>query len=465
MKTNKDSCFLGYRYFLVLLLVCIPISVGSSASAPNHSRINSETIDFAVFQKALENSEDIKAASIGDSIFEQMEQKYKDNAGFVTPKSKLTAADSLTKRMIFELKKATNRQMLSVADELFDKKDNKNNPLLITPAKSFYETSTELFSKQIRTDEFGDNEKTFLAQYYDLKLRILITAIAKAGQSLAIAKPTFKGTHDYVLVLPLLHASSKNLFNVNILPRWMRQPEQLNIFSDSCLLHFGLPFHAMMIAKQSAQIQEIPFSEVDFYRSEAQKCRESHHHIAANCLRKAIDCVADGDPNMAVSLQFEVVQLWLDSKNYALAASQARKIFETYPNHKESGKAIWLYYYTLLRGGNADEILAHIDKALGDKRCETYKVKLMYIKWWSLHRKQDETARVEILEYEMLKQYGNDPIVAPILLFRAVNILAHQDYNGAYELLTQLVEKFPSTKSAAQAKRVLDRLEVMKGAK
>ena len=106
-----------------------------------------------------------------------------------------------------------------------------------------------------------------------------------------------------------------------------------------------------------------------------------------------------------------------------------------------------------------------VDKALDDKRCEVYKAKLMYIKWWALRRKRDQTARVATLEYELLKQYGNNPMVAPILLSRATDLLASQNYNGAYESLTQLVERFPSTKAAAQAKRMLVKLKDAKGVK
>jgi outer membrane protein assembly factor BamD (BamD/ComL family) len=54
-------------------------------------------------------------------------------------------------------------------------------------------------------------------------------------------------------------------------------------------------------------------------------------------------------------------------------------------------------------------------------------------------------------------------MVAPILLSRATDSLASQNYNGAYESLTQLVEKFPSTNAAAQAKRMLDKLKTTKG--
>lgn len=466
MRTNQGNCFLYCKCFFMPLLVCVTVSAGLTVSVTGDSGIDAEIIDFADFRKAVEALDDVKAISMGDSLFGRLEEKYRGDAGFRAYKSKLNAAEFLAKQMQQQLKKATNAQLFAVADELFhvNSKGAKPPPLSVAPAKRFYETSVGLFSKPVRIATLADEEKSFLAQYYNLKLRVLTSAIAKAGQALAIAEPTFKGTHDYVLVLPLLHATDKKSVNVDVLPRWMQRPEQLVIFSDSCLLHFGSPFHAMMVAKKSAQAQKRAFSELDFYRSTAKKCGKSHPHVGVDCLHKAIDYVPVNELHTTVALQFEIVQLWLDSGTYVLAAGQARKIFETYPNHKESGRAIWLYYYALSRNNNTDEILMNIDKALDDKRCEAYKAKLMYIKWWALRRKRDQAARVAALEYELLKQYGHNPMVAPILLSRATDLLASQNYNNAYELLSELVEKFPSTKAAAQAKRMLVKLKTVKGA-
>lgn len=466
MRTKKDSRVLNFRFFLIVLSVCILVSAGFSASAAKAGRMDAKAASFATFHKALEAPDNSKALSTGNTVFAQLEQKYRGDAGFRAYKSKLNAAEFLAKQMQQQLKRATNERMLSVADELFNKNDATagGNQVSVAPAKSFYETSARLFSRSVRIDNLTDEEKSFLAQYYNLKLRVLTSAIAKAGQALAIAEPSFKGTHDYVLVLPLLHVSDKRSVSVDVLPQWMRRPDELDIFVDSCLLHFGLPFHAMSLARQSAQLQNSSFSEPDFYRSAAKKCGTSRPHIAADCLHRAINHVKDKEPDEAVGLQFEVVQLWLDAKNYPLAASQAHNIFETYPKHKESGKAIWLYYYALSRSNNISQILVGIDKALDDRRCAAYKAKLMYVKWWALRRTRDQVARVAALEYELLKQYGDDPMVAPILLSRVTDSLAKQDYTDAYESLTELLRKFPSTSAAIQGKKMLGKLKAMRAA-
>jgi hypothetical protein len=56
-------------------------------------------------------------------------------------------------------------------------------------------------------------------------------------------------------------------------------------------------------------------------------------------------------------------------------------------------------------------------------------------------------------------------MIAPILLSRVTDLLASQDYTGAYELSTQLVDKFPSTMAATQAKKMLAKLKAMREAK
>ncbi len=470
MRTKKNSCGVNSGRFFTVLSVCIfvgTVSAVSTVSTAKTGGIDAQAVNFAAFHKALEDQDDPKALSAGNTIFAHLEQRFKADAGFRAFKSKLDAAEFLARQMQQQLQKATNMQMFLVADELFDKngKTAGSNQVSIAPAKSFHQTSARLFSRPIRIGDLTDEEKSFLAQYYNLKLRTLTCATAKAGQALAIAEPSFKSTHDYVLVLPLLHVSEPRPVSIDVLPKWMRRPEELDIFADSCLLHFGLPFHAMSFTRKSAQLRKSSFSETGFYRSAAKKCGTSRPHIAADCLQRAIDCVKGKDTDEAVALQFEVVQLWLDSNNYSLAASQAHKISTANPNHEEAGKAIWQYYYSLSRSHNISQILAGIDEALNDRRCAVYKAKLMYIKWWSLRRTRDQITRVAALEHELLRLYGNDPMVAPILLSRATDSLASQDYAGALESLTGLLQKFPSTNAAIQAKKMLGKLNAMKTVK
>jgi hypothetical protein len=467
MNSNETCSYLTYAGLIGVLLTFIPAGVRFLPCLANPDKTYSGVVedDLAAFAASLRTQDDAHAMSLGETIFARLETKYRNDKAFGTLKSKLAASEFLANQMISQLKKAMSTDIVSVADRLFDskKKDGREGVFTPAPAKSFYEMSDKLFSRPVMIDGLEAEEKTFLSRYYNVKLRYLSNLIARAGQALAVADPTFVRTHDYVLVLPLLHAPGDSPFDIGILPQWMRKSEQLHTLSDSCLLRFGLPFHAMTIAKEAAQLQSTSFSQIEFYESVAKKSKESHPNVAADCLNRAIQLVPNGDPDKKVALRFEIVQLWLDSSSFNLSAGEARKIFETYPDHAESGKAIWLYYYSLSRANNVDQILAGIDGALANKPCKAYEPKLMYIKWWSLRRKRDQAHRVAALEYEFLKKYGSDPMVAPILLSRSTDLLAQQDYDGAYESLTTLVEKFPMTKAAAQAKKMLAKLTKTKG--
>ena len=70
-----------------------------------------------------------------------------------------------------------------------------------------------------------------------------------------------------------------------------------------------------------------------------------------------------------------------------------------------------------------------------------------------------------MLEAQLLNEYRADPMVAPILLSRASNALARQDYGQARTTLADLVERFPQTKAATQAQRMLDKLRTTDGVK
>ncbi len=439
---------------LVVAFVLFLIAGGAGGTSAN-------SIEWTDFMEAVSMSDDARALSIGRVLFPALKRKYARDAGFTALESRLNAAEFLAQKMQQQLRRATDARVSAMAGEVAEARNGSpiSGAMPVAPAKRFYETSLTVFSKPVHIVGLSDEERAFLAKYYDLRLRLLTAAVAKAGQGLAITDPDFKGAHDYALVIPLLHASSTRPFNIHVLPSWMQRPEQLDVLSDSCLLHFELPFQAMAAASSSAEMRKVEWSEPDFYRSAAKRCGGGRARVAVECLRKAMEYVPADQTDTIVALRFDVVQVWLEAENYPLAAGEARSLFETYPNHAGTGRAIWLYYYALSRSNNTDEILAGIDDALANDQCKPYELRLMYIKWWALRSQRGQSARVAALEYELLKRYGDDPVVAPILLSRAIDLLASQDYDGAYEILQQLTHKFPSTQVAVQAQRMLERLK------
>lgn len=442
---------------MVLALVLVNIAFGQYSQEPH----------FTGFYQVLEEGSDEQAAQVGQEIFEQIEQKYLSDSGFGALKSKMTAAEFLANQMVAQLKKATGMQMFAVSGELFDDKTrNKNSgSLSILPAKSFYETSKQIFSNRVSIEGLNEDEKKFLARFYDLKLRIFTSAIAKAGQALAIAEPSFRGTYDYVLVLPLLHASETQPVNIDVLPKWMRKSSQLDVFSDSCLLHYGFAYHAQAFARAAAELEQKQFSQESFYRAASKKCSKHLAHVAVDCLKRAIGSLAEEKFDEKIGLKFDIVQTWLDSENFTLAANEAKKIANSFPEHKKCGDAIWLYFYSLSKANNVETILSNIDTAISDSRCCDYSAKLMYMKWWALRKQKNQTAQIAALEHQLITEYSDDVMVAPIMLSRAVDLLAGQDYSGAFALLNQVQEKFPFTAAARHAKKIVEKLKNIQGSK
>jgi hypothetical protein len=454
-STAANGSTAGLRTALVLLLhvaVAVRPTIGSEATE--------QPPDFTGFEQSLEAADDAGAMKIGNTMFSQLQQEYRANAGFGALEAKHKAAEFLAAQMQQQLRKAAGVKLSTVAADVFATSAPASTPTAapVAPARRFFETGAKVFSRPVNVADLTAHHRSFLAKYYNLNLRVLTSSVAKAGQALAIADPDFNGTYDYVLVLPLLHASKDHPVSIEVLPRWMRTPEQIHRLSESCLLTFEQPFFAMALARDAARDQNQPFDALEFYRRASQECRPSHPHVAADCIRRAMELVPENDDDGQMALHFEVIQIWLDAGSYELAASEARTAFESYAAQADAGKAIWLYYYALSRSSSADQILLGIDDALNDKRCRPYRVRLMYVKWWALRRQRDEGARVAAVEHELLTQYGNDPIVAPILLSQATDLLASQAYDEARDRLDQLIERFPSTRAANQARRMVERL-------
>jgi TolA-binding protein len=415
--------------------------------------------EYTAFEMSLKEGVQSQVLSLGKTIFEKLEKKYPANGELRLLRSRMAAAEYVAGQMEAELNKAKERELKSVAGELFaDRGGNEEQNAPIVPARDFYEASMQLFVAAAAMEDFGAEEKAFLWQYYSAKIKALVDSVANAGKALSITDEHFTGMYDYVLVLPLLHASEQTE-NVEMLPDWMRGDEHFSALSESCLLHYGLPFHSMIFARKSAQNKGGTFSEIEFYESAANRCGDSRPQTAAKCLDRAIDLLSPGETDKIMSLRLQAAQLWLDSGKYNEAAVEARKASETYPESTLAGKAIWLHYYALSKTDDTSGLLGPIDGAISDMRCAEYRAKLMYMKWYALRRKLATGPAVVTLENELLSEYGSDPIVAPIMLFKANDLMARQDYENGCELFSSIVEKFPSSEAAAQAAKMMTKLK------
>ena len=345
---NSKSCSASNLKWLTKVMVCLVVYLFADSSMILGEQFNDSSKYVQSFWEAINASNDKQAMLTGDSVFNSLDEKYGGSKNFVALKSRLRMTQMLAARLTNELQSATKKTLQSTALELFEG-GKKSNNITVTPAMHYYKSAKQMFAKPIGINDFSTEEKKFLATYYDLKLRSGISSIAKSGKALAVAEPKFKGTYNYILILPLLHLSDKRPINIEVLPKWIQKPNQLDAISGSCLLHYGLPLHAMMLAKQSADLQGNHFSSVEFYKDAAVKCKAaSHVNVAVECLQRALlSGLPNHEADVVVDLKFEIVQLWIDSKNYSLAAGSAKEIFKDHPDHSNAGRAIWMYYYSL----------------------------------------------------------------------------------------------------------------------
>lgn len=460
-RTNRNTIGNWIPPRSVSWLPCLLFVVLTCTAAKAENDPSQDTAaGYVLFKQALEADKNKEAVAIGSKLLQELERTYRTNVDFGVYKSKLAAAEFLAKQMASHLKKATSKQMFILAVDLFGKSSRERKPVSLMPAKQFYDTSVLLFATPIKIETLSSEGRTFLARYYDLKLRSFASNIAKAGQALTIAEPKFRDTYNYVLVLPLLHVTPEQPVNTDVLPTWMQKADQLRALSDACLLHFAMPFQAMRLSKRAAELsKKTDFSEVDYYKVASRRCGPSQANIAAACLEKIIQATSNDEPDIIMALRLDIAQRWWDSGNYTMAAGKAKEAFKAHSDSNDYGKAVQLYYYALSRSNNTTAILADIDGAILDKRCQAYRPKLMYIKWWALRRERKQEAKIAALEHDLLKTYGNNAMVAPIILSRATVLLAQQEYLSAQSLLAELIEKFPTSKAAIQAQKMQTRLQ------
>ena len=389
-----------------------------------------------------------------ESKFVEIAEKYKTDSGFRAYVSRLKVAQFLAKQMIGQLEDA---KQVKLREAIFS--GGKGKPLSIAPAVDYFNSCESVFRRPITMGSLSSEEKGFLIKYYNWKLRSFCGQIASAGQGLSIAEPGFKNTYDYVLVLPLLHCFGGGELNVEQLPKWMMGSVPLGELYDRVLLHFGNSYQAMVLARERAVRAGEEFSESSFYVTAAKKCGVKKVYAAVDCLNRAI--AASDVVDEKVELLFEINSLWSRNKNYELAAGAVRQIAEKYPEHKEAGRAIWLKHFSLSKCNQSEAILKDIDADLADEMCKEFRTRILYTKWWTLKRMRDMTGRIEAVEYELIRDCGDDAIVAPIFLSRASDLLSGHEYELAALQMKDVIKRFPHTQAAKHADKLLKKLKMM----
>ena len=394
--------------------------------------------------------------------FEKLKGKYSGDTNFKTYMAKLRAAEHLAADMVSQLEKVRKRQLNVFSDTIFGNKaeTEEAEAFLTAPAIKFYKEAKGLFSQPISLHGFSIAEQKFLSSYYNLKLRSLLNEIAETGQALAVAEPSFKGTYDYVLVLPLLHTKDGSSVNVNSLPQWMQQAGILTALSDSCLLHYGFINPALDLAKMACVQRSGSCDDVELYRFLANKCDKHNVNIAVQCLEKAIEYLPDNDLGTVNELRFDIVQRWAQAGSYKLAAGQAKKIAQHIPDSNEGKesllKIIKIYAEQLKFYDDAIEQCRVFLKKFTDSRQAEY---IQFLTGKLTYLNRDYAGAATKLDLFQMK-YPNSPYVSEAMLLGAISQFSEGQTNEAIERFRRIIQKYPDTELTARCKFLIGYAQV-----
>ncbi len=157
-------------------------------------------------------------------------------------------------------------------------------------------------------------------------------------------------------------------------------------------------------------------------------------------------------------LRLKIAECYARCGDYATAIQTCRQIADDLPNTPFYGKTMATYFGYLAREANADQIVKETESTLRDVRCKSYLPQILYLRWWALCKvdRRDEAVRIA---QRLIEQYSDNPCVTPVLLERATDALARQQYDLCHELLTKLTKDFPDTESAKRAEKILSRFK------
>jgi tetratricopeptide (TPR) repeat protein len=418
---------------------------------------------YAEFEQLVQTKQKAKAIEVGQNLFERLISEHPENLSLQNLQRRLHAANSIAK-LISNGLVSRQKQSLSniigtdILPELPSmRRHEKESDYLLLPAHQLYWSHLECFPDELSIDGFSTTESKFLHRYYDLRMQSWIKEVANNTKQVTVTNRESVGLLSYSIVLPLLYLSEKE-------PRWENLDylyeivglDNLDTLSDFCLLRMERPNTAKAIKKYKSQLEGGNFSIVDWSLAASTKCVENHRpDLAEKLLSMAIDTIDDKDK--VVEIKLKIAESYGKYGDTAAATERCKQIAIDFSDSLLYGKVISTYFAYLARQSKAQEILAEIEPALKSPQCQTYLPQLMYLKWWSLYKTNQQVLANQIGQ-KLIEDHGTNPCTAPVLLAQAIDALSNQHYEKCQKLLTQLVKNFPQTNSAKKAQKILARL-------
>ena len=414
------------------------------------------------FMRLAADSEKAEAINVGDRLFKVIVVEKPDNAALALLAKRLETAQRIGAVPARGAGSSQAKLLEGIAglDDLgltppATPKEKEESALLLPSARQMYWSHIRVFTGELTLDSLPAQQATFLRRYYELRMQ---DSIMKIARQVIVGDPNSPQNASCAVVLPLLYLNGKDNAWDEMKPLLaLFSSNQLDILSKFSLLEAERPQAAMAISQRAAQAEGREFSMRTWALAAADTCVANHRpDLAEKALYTAMGGVKD--KGEVAELRVKMAEGYAQCSDYATAAQKCRQITTDFPDTPLFGKIMAIYFGYLAREGKAEQVAAETESALQDARCKPYLAQILYLRWWALckNNRQEEAAR---LAQQLIDQYANNSCVAPVMLERATDALARQDYEKCRELLARLTKDFPGTESAKRAQDILVRME------
>jgi len=446
---------------LILIVVLIPVSIRIVQLKRQSSPWDVINPEYERFMQMVDDGKRAQTLELGDSLFKVLLEQMPENPTLALLMQRLSVAEQISV-LVMSGVRPSQPKLLEGIPGMEDlglpppvHEDRATRTSLLPPAQTLYWTHLSAFTGELALDDLPMRQATFLGRYYDLQMQ---DSIMKIARQIVVVDPNSSENACYAWVLPLLYLCGRD-------NAWDQIESFLALFSSNqfdvlwwfSLLQAERPDASARIARFQAKMTGKDFSLAVWAFDAADACVANHRpDLARKLLHMAIDDTRD--QAKIAELRLKIAEGYARCGDYAAAARTCRQIADDLPDAPYYGRTMATYFGYLAREAKADQIATETEPALRDVRCKHYLPQILYLRWWALCKvnRQDEAVRVA---QRLMEQYPSNPCVAPVLLERATDALARQQYDQCSELLTKLRKDFPGTESAKRAEEILARFK------
>ncbi len=448
---------------LILILAVVSISVLTVTVCRIRRCLPRKAIDprYEQFVRMAEDGSKAEALELGDRLFNALLAEKPDDETLALLAKRLGVAKQIGTLVAGGVRSGQTKLLEGVAgvDDLGLApplpEDRGALVTLLPPAREVYWTSLGAFTSEPASGGLSARQAAFCRRYYDLRMQ---DATLEVGRQITVADPNSSENTCYAVVLPLLYLYGRDHTWGQVEPLLaLFSPANLDTLSRFCLLQAERPQAAMALAQDKAKATGREFSPVVWALDAADVCITNHRPDLSEKLLCMV--VADmRDRDTIAELRLKAANGYARCGDYGVAAQTCERIIADSPDTSLYGRTKATYLGYLAGQDKADQVIDETESVQQDPKCRSYLAQMLYLRWWALQKvkRQEEAAQIA---QQLMEQHGGNPCVAPILLERATDALARQEYDRCRELLTRLIQNFPRTESAKRAEDILSRLK------